>query len=244
MYIFLKKIVRKIFPQRFVFKAEPFLRKTYSLFFLGKKFHCAICGGSFHRFIKLKNGELLCARCGSLPRDRRLFDLLQKEKLLEGNVLDFSPSRYLYRKLKKMPGVGYISSDFAHEFISDHQFDITAISLQDNFVDLVICYHILEHVQDDNKAMAELFRVLKPGGIMLLQTPFREGEIFEDTAITSAEERLKNFGQEDHVRIYSVEGISGRLSQAGFQVKVLSFYEQPMNRSGFSEKETIVRCKK
>lgn len=244
MYLFLKKIVKKIFPQKLLFKLEPLLRKGYSLFFLGKKYHCSVCKGSFRRFIKLKNGELLCARCGSLPRDRRLYDLLKKENLLNGKLLDFSPSRALYRKFKKIPGLEYYSSDFANEFISVHQFDITAIKMQDNFFDLIICYHILEHIADDRKAMAELFRVMKPGGTMLLQTPFQEGEIFEYPTITSEQDRNKYFGQKDHVRIYSVEGISERLKQAGFRVNILQFNEQLLHRSGFSEKEIVVMCKK
>lgn len=250
MYLFIKKIVKKIVPQKLIFKIEPFLRKIYSLFSRGSKYHCTICEGSFNRFIKLsagssgKNAELLCPRCGSLPRDRRLYYLLKKENLLQGKVLDFSPSRALYRKFKKTAGVEYFSSDFANEFISDHQFDITALKIQDNFFDLIICYHILEHIADDRKAMAELFRVLKPGGIMLLQTPFREGQIFEDPSITKENERMKYFGQKDHVRIYSVEGISERLNQARFSVKVLPFNEQLLNRSGFSEKETVLSCKK
>jgi SAM-dependent methyltransferase len=250
MYLFLKKIIKKIFPQKLLFKSEPLLRKGYSLFFLGKKHHCSVCKGSFRRFIKLsagsggKNGELLCPRCGSLPRDRRLYDLLKKENLLQGKLLDFSPSRALYRKFKKTAGVEYFSSDFANEFISDHQFDITAIKIQDNFFDLIICYHILEHITDDRKAMAELFRVLKPGGTMLLQSPFQEGEIFEDHSITTEKERNKYFGQKDHVRIYSVKGISERLNQAGFSVNVLQFNEQASNSSGFSEKEVVLICKK
>ena len=131
MYLFLKKIVKKIFPQKILFKTEPFLRKAFSLFFIGKKYHCAVCEGSFSRFIALKNGELLCVRCGSLPRDRRLYDLLKKENLMKGRVLDFSPSRALYRKFKKNPHIEYFSSDFAHEFISDYQFDITDIIRRD-----------------------------------------------------------------------------------------------------------------
>ena len=143
-----------------------------------------------------------------------------------------------------MAGINYFSSDFANEFMSDYQFDITAITMQDNFFDLIICYHILEHIPNDQKAMAELARVLKPGGILLLQTPFRDGSILEDPAMTGEDERRKYFGQKDHVRIYSIEGISGRLSQAGFHVKVLQFNEQLFNRSGFSEKEVVLSCKK
>ena len=244
MYVFLKKIVRKLFPQKIIFKIEPILRKGYSLFFIGKKFHCTLCECSFNRFIHLKNGELLCARCGSLPRDRRLFDLLKSESLLQGKMLDFSPSRTLYRKFKKIPDLEYFSSDFTNEFISDHQFDITAIKQDNNFFDLIVCYHIMEHVPDDRNAMSELFRVLKPGGNLFLQTPFSEGEMIEDSAITTGDERKKYFGQQDHVRVYSVDGLSERLKQTGFHVKVLRFKEQLDNRSGFSENEIVLHCKK
>lgn len=250
MYLFLKKIVRKVLPQKFLFKIEPGLRKVYSFFYRGKKYHCPICDGSFSRFIRLsagsseKNGELLCARCGSLPRDRRLYDLLKKENLFRGKMLDFSPSRTLYRKFKKTEAVEYYPTDFANEFISDFHFDITEIKQEDNFFDLIICYHILEHVIDDKKAISELFRVLKPGGNLFLQTPFSENEMIEDSAITTNDERKKHFGQKDHVRIYSVEGLSERLEQAGFIVNVLQFKEQLKNRSGFSEKEIVLHCKK
>ena len=114
--------------------------------------------------------------------------------------------------------------------------------MKDNFFDLIICYHILEHIPNDQKAMAELARVLKPTGTMLLQTPFREGRILEDPAITTEDERRKYFGQKDHVRVYSLEGISERLSQAGFHVKVLQFKENLFNRSGFTEMEMIICC--
>jgi ubiquinone/menaquinone biosynthesis C-methylase UbiE len=179
-----------------------------------------------------------------LPRDRRLYDVLKKENLLQGKILDFSPSRALYRKFKKTPGIEYFSSDFANEFISDYQFDITDIKLGDNFFDLIICYHILEHIPDDRKALAELFRVLKPGGNIFLQTPFREGGVFEDPAKKTGEERSIWFGQKDHVRIYSIEGLSGRLKRAGFRVNVLEFNEELLNHSGFSEKEVVLSCKK
>jgi SAM-dependent methyltransferase len=244
MYLLLKKIVKKVFPQKFVFKIEPFLRKVYSIFFLGNKFHCTVCDGSFSRFILLKNDELLCVRCGSLPRDRRLYDLLKNGNILKGKMLDFSPSRALYRKFKNTPGLEYYSSDFSNEFIADHQFDITSISMHENFFDIIICYHVLEHIADDRKAMAELYRVLKPAGKLFLQTPFREGEIFENPAITSEIERIKYFGQKDHVRIYSVDGISDRLSNAGFKINILQYNEQAFNNTGFTLKEIILQCEK
>ena len=244
MYLFFKKIVKKIIPHKFIFRIEPFLRKIYSIFFWGRSCFCTVCESSFSRFIRLKNDELLCPRCGSLPRDRRLFDLLKKENMLQGNMLDFSPSRALYRKFINRKGIEYYPSDFANEFISKYQFDVTAIRLQDNFIDLIICYHILEHVTDDKKAMSELYRVLKPGGSMFLQTPFSEGELIENPAIKSETERIKFFGQKDHVRIYSIDGISDRLRNAGFKIKILDYNEQTFNNSGFCVKEIILQCKK
>src|SRR6185295_8361218 len=105
--------------------------------------------------------------------------------LLKGRMLDFSPSRSLYRKFKKIPGIEYFASDYNNEFISDYQFDIAAVNLPDNFFDLVICYHILEHIPDDRKAMTELFRVLKPGKNIFIQTPFKAGETYEALSITT-----------------------------------------------------------
>jgi DNA-directed RNA polymerase subunit RPC12/RpoP len=83
MYLFFKKIVKKVLPQKLLFIIEPSLRKVYALLYRGNNYHCSVCDSSFKRFIQLKNGELVCPRCGSLPRDRRLFDILMKESLIQ-----------------------------------------------------------------------------------------------------------------------------------------------------------------
>ena len=74
--------------------------------------------------------------------------------------------------------------------------------------------------------MKELFRVLKPGGTAIIQTPFKEGDIYENESIKSPEDRKDHFHQEDHVRIYSVEGLKSRMEKAGFQVKINTFKEE------------------
>jgi len=98
------------------------------------------------------------------------------------------------------------------EFDADKHYNITNISESDNSFDLIICYHILEHIEDDHAAMKELYRVLKKGGSCIIQTPFKDGEISEDDKIKTAEDRIKYFGQEDHQRIYSVDGLKERFS--------------------------------
>jgi ubiquinone/menaquinone biosynthesis C-methylase UbiE len=241
MYSKIKKAIKAIFPQNFMYQHEMKFRGIYYLFFRGEKNHCNICNHSLRKFIPLPEGDKLCPRCGSLARNRRLYDILQKQYLKKNTtVLDFSPSRNLYRILKENENIKYISTDFAGEFLSDQQYDITRIDLPDECIDLVICYHILEHIDDDARAMTELYRILKIDGACLIQTPFKEGDIVEDPLIRTSEERLKRFGQADHVRVYSVNGLKNRLSLSGFQVEVKEFIEPAENKSGFKEKEYIL----
>ncbi|WP_428071695.1 class I SAM-dependent methyltransferase [Chryseobacterium gambrini] len=185
----------------------------------------------------------MCPVCGSISRTRRLYKLLNEEFIVPNiAILDFSPFRILYRKWKKKNNVQYFATDFGTDFIADYRYDITAITCKDETFDLIICYHILEHIVDDKKAMSELYRVLKKNGTVLIQTPFKEGEIYEDYSIVTEKERLKHFGQEDHVRIYSVEGLETRLKETGFNTEIRIFDEDVY--LGLQKNETVIICKK
>lgn len=228
-----------------MYKQEMKFRGIYYLFFRGEKYCCNICNRGLRKFIPVHDNDKLCPRCGSLARNRRLYDVLQKGYLKKNNtVVDFSPSRNLYRVLKENENIKYISTDFAGEFLSDQHYDINNIDLPDQSIDLIICYHILEHIDDDGRAISELHRILKIDGTCIVQTPFKEGDIYEDPLIQSSEERLKHFGQTDHVRIYSVEGLKNRLSLSGFQVEIRTFVEPSDNKFGFKEKEYILIAQK
>ncbi|MGO1752074.1 MAG: methyltransferase domain-containing protein [Psychroflexus sp.] len=152
--------------------------------------------------------------------------MLKKQNALNGKVLHFSPSRSLYRIFKQDVNLKYYSSDFENEFLAEYKLDITQIDMPDNSFDTIICYHILEHIIEDQKAIAELKRILKPNGQCFIQTPFKSGEIFEDFRLTSPSERLEAFGQEDHVRIYSLDGLIDRLEEQGLKIKCLDFKEE------------------
>jgi hypothetical protein len=82
----------------------------------------------------------------------------------------------------------------------------------------------MEHVQDDGIAMGEVYRVLKPGGWALLQVPIAlalaRGETIEDPTVITEAERIRAFGQADHVRLYAAPDYVQRLEQAGFHVTV------------------------
>ncbi len=240
MYLTFKKIITEIVSRKFLFEQEETLRSWYSVFYAGNKYECNICGKNLRKFISLSNEDSLCPNCGSLKRNRRLWSLLKPELLIPNtSILDFSPSRCLYRKLKKLKTINYKSTDLSGDFIADHHYDITNLAIADNSLDLVICYHILEHINEDIKAMEELFRVMKPGGKGLIQTPFKDGNIYEDNSIVSNEDRLKHFGQEDHVRIYSVSGLTQRIESCGFLVKIIAD-SSTGNKYDFDKKEIVI----
>ncbi|WNH13018.1 class I SAM-dependent methyltransferase [Thalassobellus suaedae] len=220
MYKTIKNSVKALIPNSFLFKNELFFRKFHSIFYIGKNHQCNICNKQLKAFISLGNYDLLCPSCGSLSRNRRLWKLLNDNNSINGNILHFSPSRSLYRTLKKEKSITYYSTDFEDEFLADYKFDITNVEQENDKFDTIICYHILEHIIEDRKAMSELHRVLKPNGTIFIQTPFKEGVIYEDYSIITPEDRKIHFGQNDHVRIYSVAGLKERLENTGFKVEI------------------------
>lgn len=243
MYNFLKSVAKNILPKKILIKYEEHFRRLLAPMYRGKNCKCNLCETILKNFASLKNGDEICPICGSISRTRRLYKLLNDEFLFPNiKILDFSPSRSLYRKLSDLKDVVYFSSDYENEFLADYRFDITKIDAPDNEFDLITCYHILEHIPEDQKAMSELFRVLKKGGVALIQTPFKDGEIYENENIVSPEERLKHFGQDDHVRIYSVSGLENRLKKAGFMTEIRSFKGDEY--FGFKDHETLIICRK
>lgn len=240
MYQIFKKILTQIIPRKLLFEQEENIRRLYSLFYSGNAYECNICNKNLSNFIKTSKNDSLCPNCGSLQRNRRLWNLLESEFLtVNCDVLDFSPSRCLYRKLKKIENINYQTTDLSGDFIADHQFDITNLKINDNSFDLVICYHVLEHITNDIKAIKELFRILRPGAKALVQTPFKDGAIYENYSIVTEEERFKHFGQEDHVRIYSVSGLKKRLESCGFFVETRTSFNF-QKQLDLNEKETIL----
>ncbi len=118
---------------------------------------------------------------------------------------------------RPMIGSGYVTADLMRP--ADVKMDITDIRFPDNEFDIIYCSHVLEHVPDDRKAMREFNRVLKPSGFALLLVPITTDVTFEDPSITDEQERVRLFGQKDHVRCYGPDYMD-RLREAGFIVEV------------------------
>jgi SAM-dependent methyltransferase len=132
-------------------------------------------------------------------------------------VLDIAPSKQTGLLLgRTRPGI-YLRMDLdpaADGRQVDVQGSMTAMPLDDGCVDLAVCYHVLEHIPDDHRALSELRRVLAPGGTALVQVPWRPDRPTDEDPAATAEERVRRFGQHDHVRYYGHD-FDGRLVAAG-----------------------------
>ncbi|WP_031425549.1 class I SAM-dependent methyltransferase [Flavimarina sp. Hel_I_48] len=235
--------VKKILPKKFIKSNENVLRHLIALLYVGTTYQCNICDFKMSRFIKLNNHDNLCPRCGSLARTRRLWEVLQNE--IKGKtILHFSPSRSLKKKMESFEDINYITSDYAGEFEATKKLNIEEIDEPDATYDIVICYHVLEHIEADMKAMKELYRILKPQGKCVIQTPFKAGETYENDQVKTDSERLAHFGQKDHVRIYSAHGLLHRLEQAGFKARLQEYTTCENNKHGYNLNEKVIIAEK
>ncbi len=95
---------------------------------------------------------------------------------------------------------------------------LTELPLPEDSVDLLVCYHVLEHVPDDRLAMREIARVLSPGGLGLVQVPYRAGTLTDEDVDAPVEVRVERFGQADHVRYYG-DDFEDRLAESGLALQ-------------------------
>lgn len=197
----------------------PLPTKYFEVFHRLKVFY------SLEDFETLNVGQYSCPVCQCSDRDR-LYALFIARFMSrpEGRplrILDISPTPILQKLLRGLPNVHYRSADLCSE-LADDKVDITDMRLYtDESFDFIVCSHVLEHVPDDAKAIAELYRVLAPGGGAILMVPILTTirETDEDPDEKSVDERWARFGQDDHVRMYAKEDFFNRLQNGGFGVE-------------------------
>lgn len=204
-------------------------RMYYKTCMTGNELHCPICKRSFSKFLSygvVPRPNAQCPGCKSLERHRLVWLFINQRNLLnaKNKLLHVSPETVFYDLFSKNPLIDYYPVDKfdpGYTYPRDTQnVDITKTDFPDNSFDAIICNHVLEHIPEDLTAMQELKRVLKHGGWAIIMVPVNNtlNKTYEDFSITSPEERLKAFGQSDHVRLYGLDFID-RLRTAGFSVQ-------------------------
>ncbi|HEV8082957.1 MAG TPA: methyltransferase domain-containing protein [Chitinophagaceae bacterium] len=213
--------------------------------FKGQGFVCNHCGFSYSRFVavypsdanseaitknKVINGygeNIYCPNCMCGARERLILAMLQQEIEIKGKkILHLSPETIVYEYIATKANV--ITGDIEPGFYKKTDpniltLDATAFTVENDSFDIIIGNHMLEHIPEDQKAMKEFYRILKPGGIAILQVPYSEtiSGTLEEPFINDRARQSKLFGQNDHVRIYQLADYMERLKHAGFKVGVV-----------------------
>ena len=176
----------------------------------GNRYTDPIDGKSFRTFLPYgyenPRENVLSPSTLSLERHRLLWLYLKNETdffTAPKKVLHFAPEQAFYKLFRNLSNLDYTTTDLESP-LANVKADICDLPFNDNEFDVILCNHVLEHIPDDTKAMQELHRILKPGGIGIFQIPqdLDRETTFEDDSITDKKERAKIFGQYDHVRIY------------------------------------------
>lgn len=194
----------------------------------GSGVECPCCGRHFRKFARFYGLNDQCPGCGSLMRHRAILLYLRDVMGLDssgGSILHVAPEPALGRWLSSIESAVYVSVDLDSPLADIHA-DITQLPFDADSFDLIVCTHVLEHVQEDRRAIDELFRALRPGGTAVIQVPIHPvPETIEDLSVKAPGERQRVFGQWDHVRICGPE-YGNRLEAAGFEVELEDYVER------------------
>ena len=224
------KYILKFLPRKFLIKYSFLITPILRIIFHGKKYTDPIDGSNYSKFLsygyKTVRKNALCPGTLSLERHRLLWLYLDKETdFLNSNlkVLHVAPEQVFYKKFKKLKNWEYFTFDL-NSPIADIKGDLTSTNFKDESFDLIICNHVLEHIEDDKSALNEIYRILKYNGISILQVPtnVKRKNTFEDSSIKSKNQREKYFGQYDHVREYGLD-FKDRVEEAGFEVEMINY---------------------
>jgi predicted SAM-dependent methyltransferase len=183
-----------------------------------------------------------------LKRHRFIYCFLERNKLLNSNlrVLHIAPENCFINKFESIWRDSYITGDISGKNVK-FKVDITKIPFENESFDFILCNHVLEHVKEDRIALIEFFRVLKKQGKLLITVPIYDNNTFEDFKINTPKERLKYFGQKDHVRKYGLD-IINRIKKCGFYVKLIApkdiLLNDEIKKYALDNSEKIFYCRK
>lgn len=227
------KYILNFIPRPILIRLSYLARPIFAFILRGKKYTDPIDGKRFKLFLPYGYGKqrpnVLSPSTLSLERHRLLWLYLKNETdffTSKKKVLHFAPEQAFYKRFRELKNLDYTTTDLLSP-LADVKADICNLPFKDNSYDIILCNHVLEHIPDDTKAMQELYRVLKPNGMAILQIPqdLNRAQTFEDNTITDKKERAKIFGQYDHVRIYGLDYFD-KLRSIGFKVEEVDYTAQ------------------
>ena len=254
----MKKLIKFLIntiPRPYLIWWSKFLAPLVDILFRGNKFTDPINGKSYRKFIPYgyvkQRDNALSPGTLSLERHRLLWLYLNNEtnffsKTLK--VLHIAPEQCFYNLFKNLKNINYTTFDL-NSPLADIKGDICNLPFKENSFDFILCNHVLEHINDDKKAMKELYRVLNKNGTAILQVPINQksSKTFEDSSIVDKKERIEKFGQYDHIRLYGLDYFK-KLESFGFKVDPLKyskeFTESEIIKYGLIKDEIIPVCKK
>jgi SAM-dependent methyltransferase len=219
------KFILNLVPRPILIRMSYLIRPVLVLWLKGNRYTDPIDGKSFRKFLPYgyenQRDNVLSPSTLSLERHRLLWLYLKNETdffRAPKKVLHFAPEQAFYKRFRNQKNLDYTTTDL-NSPLADVKADICNLPFKDNEFDVIFCNHVLEHIPDDTKAMQELYRILKKGGMAILQIPqdLNREKTFEDDSITDRKERAKIFGQYDHVRIYGRDYFD-KLRSVGFRV--------------------------
>jgi len=195
-------------------------------------------------------------RCGSLERHRVLWLFMKEQNDIFSRslkVLHVAPEKIFYRLFDSLNSITYYPIDLMPDHydygVKTIKMDLTAMTFADNYFDVILCSHVMEHIRNDRTAIKEMYRVLKPGGWAIINTPvnFETEHTVEDLELYDPVKQTELFGQPDHVRLYGRDYLT-RLSDSGFNVEVIDyparFTHNERFRFGIKPEEVIFFCRK
>lgn len=246
--------IRKI-PRRYLQIVSPVAMKAFKLINAGNAVECPVCSSTFSKLLPYgrihSRANALCPECLSLERHRLMW-LYLKEKTnfftSDLKLLHVAPEHCFIDRFENLKNIDYITADIESP-LAKVKMDLHDIPFPNDSFDVVFCNHVLEHVKNDIRCMQEMYRVLKPGGWAIMQSPMDPtiAVTFEDTTITNSADRERIHGQDDHMRTYGMD-YGRRIERAGFIVKEDMFvHELPkalVERFCLSPHEIIYYCRK
>jgi SAM-dependent methyltransferase len=246
-------VIRNV-PRKYLQLFSHLAARVLSLFYLGNKVVCPVCGSHYRKFLpygRIGRENALCPNCLALERHRLMW-LYLKEKTdfftAPLKLLHVAPEYCFLSRFEAMKNLDYITADIESP-LAKIKMDIHRIPFEANTFDVTFCNHVMEHVTDDLKAMQELHRILKPGGWAIIQSPLdiSRKTTLEDPHISSPADRLKHYWQEDHLRLYGLD-YKNRLEKAGFEVTADDFVkklsDETIQKYALPGNEVIYLCRK